>query len=849
MATRSVLQQAIAQTALESLTDSGSLVVIRGEAGIGKTTLVQAATASVASDLRVIWSWCEPLTASAPLLPLDDLAEALGITPSGRDQHDRHDRFRTVLDAITSEPTVAVIEDIQWADDATLDLILYLGRRLPRRAACLVLTHRDDDPTANPRVGEVLTHLASTSHTFVVPPLDLDEISSIVEEVSIDPATALHITGGNAFFASELAKSGGRTPLSVREAVASRLSVLPAQARSALELLSVMPDGGSVDLICAAAQVDTDALEPAERARLIDTDGSQVTFRHDLARDAIASGLPGSRRRRLHEALLAAYLDRPNTPEAVLAFHADGAGDHSRAVQHGVRAAEVSTRDQAHAQAVVQLERAAGHAGDVTPIDAADVYGRLGHALARVGRTEPAIDAARESRDRWHQAGDLSGEAQQVAHLSRLHWIRGEVSTSHDLEREALRFAAQAPGSAGHLEAVTNSAISRMLDRNLAAAMAAADEAIALARREGDTVNEGRALNALGSAAILSGDLDRGRSSLREAVALGQRSGDEQLTSVALVNLGSASGEMRHYAVARDDLIECVEWCSDRDLDATERYAVTWLARIDFETGRWEQAESVAALLDDPSPVVRIGASTVIARVAVRRNNPEATDLLARARAEADPTHSLQRLWPVVAGECEARWRAQGDAPAGLEQLFDDAVGAEHPWAVGELGWWLVRFDLIRASDDRLRIAAAPFAAAIRGDFANAAESWGSLGCPYEQALANGETREHDRLADGIRELDRLGARSDADVLAARLRSLGGRTRRARRATASLPAGLTAREMEVLEVLRSGATDAEIATQLHISTKTAGHHVSSILGKLGVDSRREAAAWDGGAQT
>jgi DNA-binding NarL/FixJ family response regulator len=131
----------------------------------------------------------------------------------------------------------------------------------------------------------------------------------------------------------------------------------------------------------------------------------------------------------------------------------------------------------------------------------------------------------------------------------------------------------------------------------------------------------------------------------------------------------------------------------------------------------------------------------------------------------------------------------------------------------------------------------------LAGDWAGAAERWRGLGCPYEAALALADAEEEAPLRRALEELQRLGARPAADVVARRLRELGVRRlpRRPRRATAANPAGLTARQLEVLGLLAADLRNAEIAARLHIAEKTVDHHVSAILAKLGVGSRREAA--------
>ncbi|HEX8135488.1 MAG TPA: helix-turn-helix transcriptional regulator, partial [Actinomycetes bacterium] len=225
-----------------------------------------------------------------------------------------------------------------------------------------------------------------------------------------------------------------------------------------------------------------------------------------------------------------------------------------------------------------------------------------------------------------------------------------------------------------------------------------------------------------------------------------------------------------------------------------------------------------------------------------RRGDPGQWAPLQEAWALAEPTQELPRLAPVAAARAEAAW-LEGDRDAVAEATEGVLpLALERNWGslAGELAVWRRRAGLPYEIPAEIP---QPYALQLAGQWARAAERWRELGCPYEAALALADADEEAPLRRALEELARLGARPATDLVARRLRELGVRRlpRRPRRATAANPAGLTAREVEVLGLLGDDLRNAEIAARLHIAEKTVDHHVSAILAKLDVGSRRDAA--------
>jgi DNA-binding CsgD family transcriptional regulator len=239
--------------------------------------------------------------------------------------------------------------------------------------------------------------------------------------------------------------------------------------------------------------------------------------------------------------------------------------------------------------------------------------------------------------------------------------------------------------------------------------------------------------------------------------------------------------------------------------------------------------------------VNRVTPQVVIGLADIRQGDPEADAVLADVLVTAEQSDELQRLALVGCALAEQAWLRHDPPPPLLRTAYGMALTGGSPWELGELARWMARAGwLPEPPPARL---AEPFALEIGGQWSDAAACWAELGCPYDEALALAESANLELVGRAVRQLTDLGAVATATRLTPQLVSLGGRVPRPRRAaTASHPAGLTEREAEVLQHLASGASNAEIAAALSISARTAEHHVSAVLIKLGVDDRREAVA-------
>ena len=833
---------------LRAAGSSGRLVFLEGESGVGKTSVVRAMAADLPPSTRLLWGACDALSTPRPLGPLLDMASggARRVSQALDEGASSHDLYGALL-ADLRTPSLAVIEDAHWADEATLDLLRFVGRRADQTRSLLLVTLRDDEVGTDHPLRNVLGDLATASATRrQVNPLSLDSVRQLAAHQPIDAERLHAASGGNPFYVTEvLAAPGWTVPPSVRDAVHARIARLPEPARAPLEAVSIDP--GAVERkVLHALDIGDEAIAAATEPAVLVDDGDRLRFRHDLARLAVADALAVGRRMELHRRLLEALVDLGVTDVARLAHHAAGSGQPEAELRWTMAAAREAAMAGAHREAAAQYAKAARHADLLPRTDAIDLFERYGELLIMVDQPARAVDVWQRVVAMRKDTADRIGVSVAEAMYARALWTAGRgdeaypliTRTTETLDRESDPRVALAFGTRAYLA---------MLARRSEEAVIWARRAIALKPSgEHDWVLP-MALNALGSARIVGFEdidgIDDLLRSQRHAVEIGSR----RYVAAAYTNLGSGLGEIRRYAEAETYLQQGIDYATAADLDFTKNYCIAWLSRVRFEQGRWQDALELAARVladEEISPISPMVALTVQARVATRRGSPDAERPLELAWRLAVQSGDLQRLWPTAAARAELVWLTRApaeDVVEDLRRVLELARDKRLAWAIGELAFWLGK---LGPDEEGAGGAAEPFAAQIRGDHDEAAAAWRRLGCPYEEAWALADSGTEAAMRDGLTMLIRLGAEPLADRVRRSLRVLGatGVPTGRRRSTSAAPSGLTVREQEVLALLAKGLTDRQIAERLFVSPKTAGHHVSAILAKLGVSRRTQAAA-------
>jgi len=350
-------------------------------------------------------------------------------------------------------------------------------------------------------------------------------------------------------------------------------------------------------------------------------------------------------------------------------------------------------------------------------------------------------------------------------------------------------------------------------------------------------------LNNIGTAQLQRGEL-QGWANLERSLHLSLEHDLHEHVCRAYTNLSYEAVVLHEYGRADRCLDAGLAYATERELDTFIAFLLGARARAHLEQGRWQQATAAAetVLQMSRAGVQRIIPLVVLGLVRVRRGDSGGEELLDEARELALPMGALTRIGPMAAARAEAAWlRGESDL-CRKEASFahESALRKGYAHIARQLAFWLWRGGAAPPSDQQ---AISPFDHQARGDWATAAAEWQRLGCPYEEALALADGDSFARLRS-LAILDQLGAARVAALLRRGLRAEGVRRipRGVRPATRRNPAGLTVREMDVLKLLVDGFSNRGIADHLRISAKTVDHHVSSVLAKLDVCSREQAAA-------
>ncbi|HET6767100.1 MAG TPA: LuxR C-terminal-related transcriptional regulator [Chitinophagaceae bacterium] len=840
------------KTKFENITHGeGHCILVCGEAGIGKTSLIRAFCKEAKNKCKIYQGTCDALFSPRPLGPIYDIIWQMGsdIRDSIRNITDRAALFSRLFNELESQAgtTIIVIEDIHWADEATLDFVKFFVRRITRLHCLFVVTYRDNEIHSRHPLRTVLGQLPADTFTRMqLTPLSRGAVETMAVEKGYKGEDVFSISGGNPFYVNEILASYSQgIPDNIKDSILSNYNRLDEKTKQVWQILSVLPTGFEIKYLEKMAPLYAASIENCLDTKILISKGDLIFFKHELYRRTIENSLSPFVRAALNRRILDLFLEafeRSHETERII-HHAKNANEYELVVKYAPQAARQAASAGAHIEAAKLYFTAIEYYQGNDPDTLIQFYEAYAYECYLTGQIKEPIIYAEKSLNLLLKENDVEKISNCMRQLSWLWWFdcnREKAETYATRSIEVLT----GPSSRIKAKAFAHMARLKMISDEKDECLHWSEKAMTLAKEFEDEEVLCSALTSMGTMLAKSqSSRQKGLELLQQSMDLALENNYEEYVGHVYVNLGGNAVLMKDYRFASKFLDEGIQFCDDRDLDLGTRFLLAYKARLILETGDWNEAYGIANnLIENANQpmVVRIIALVVAATIKMRRGHSDVLPLLIEAKEGALRTLEPQRIMPVMAALLEYEW-ITGNCLIEQAVLDDIIKMIEQRGNIYESS--AVAFWLLKARGQRIRLR--EFFDGYKLDNSemalHAAYLWEQLGCPYEKALSLFEGSDKEKRK-AIEIVDKLGATAVFEKMKFEMRASGIRSipRGIRKTTRSNPANLTERELDVLQLLKEGLQNKEIATRLFISPKTVDHHISAIFFKLDVTSRTKA---------
>ncbi len=830
----------------------GHCIFVSGEAGIGKTSLVKAFCNTLKKEYPVYLGTCDALFTPRPLAPVYDILLQVNsdLWKNSTGIAERTMLFTSFYHELSrkQQTTLIVFEDIHWADEATLDFIKFLARRIAQLNCLFILTYRDNEIHAQHPLRQVLGQLAPDSFTRIaLPALSSEAVEKMAGAKGFNGKDVYSISGGNPFYVNEiLAAYSTGVPDNIKDSVLAVYNRQEEKTKQVWELLSVIPSGLEIAYLNRFDDLYGAAIERCIESKILIVKDGIVFFKHELYRRTIENNLSPLKRISLNKSILELLKDsfeQQQETERII-HHAKNANDYELVVQYAPLAARQAALVGAHIEAGRLYLSAIEYYQGTDKELLIQFYEAYAYECYLINRIKDAIIYTGKSLALFKEKNNAEKIGNCLRFLSRLWWFEGNRKNAEAYAAQAIEVLEQQPASATKAMAFSNMSQLSMLAKHTRECIFWGEKAIAMAEELQLDDILAHAKNNVGAIYMKTAATHaKGKALLQQSLELAMKNCYHEHVARAYTNLGSISVELKAYDFARQTLEDGIQYCEERDLDSWNAYMSAWKTRLLLETGQWTAASSLAENLlrnEQQPPVVKIGILAVMATLKMRKGDPEAILLLAEARSKAFEAMELQRIIPAMVASLEYEWITGQTIldELAVNRTIELIGQSDDFFETSEFAFWMhvarrtkLDLDEIYEGFDITTPAKALKAAAV----------WKKLGRPYEQALALFEGDE-DNKRQAISLVHELGATAVYEKMKQEMRMCGIKSipRGIRKSTQENPAQLTIRELDILPLLKEGLQNREIANRLYISAKTVDHHISSIFFKLDVNSRAKA---------
>ena len=678
----------------------GRIVAIAAEAGAGKTALTERFVANLKGGARVFWGACENLSTPEVLLPLRDIARASGEAFDFGADHIR--AFESLLRLISrgAAPALLIIEDVHWADTATLDLIRYLGRRIARVRALILITYRDEEVDARSPVRNLLGESpAGSVQRLTLDPLSLAAVSDLAAKAGRRGEDLYALTAGNPFLVTEALAVEGSVPTdAVRDSTLARASRLCDSARVVLDAVSLFPRHAETAVIADLVKGVIDAgLDDCVEKGMLSLEGGLVQFRHELARRAIEASIAPTRRRALHQKVVDVLKRRADARASEIAHHAERAGDVAALLKFAQRAGDAAAAAGAPREAAAHFGAMLQHRDAMNPSLVVETLEQHAEQSYLSGSADRAMSSMVEAAGLRRRAKETLKLGRDLTRLTRFAWMCARRADAERFVEEAITVLETAPPGAELAWAYSHQSQLDMLASRMGSAISYGERALTLARQLGEEEIIIHALGNIGSAKADDGGAnpcDELLQSLKKATAGRYHDHVER----ASCNLSCSHYWQRDYRSALEYIDRGVAYAAVLDLTHWEGYLRGWRAMIWLDQGEWSLAEQEAQEISCRSyatEMYRFPALIALARLRLRRGDQDADTPLEAARVLAASMAEPQRIVYIAMIDAECAWQSDeaGEATERAKRQLKEvqAVAEQRDcrWVIEDLALWL----------------------------------------------------------------------------------------------------------------------------------------------------------------
>jgi predicted ATPase/DNA-binding CsgD family transcriptional regulator len=830
----------------------GHCVLVSGESGIGKTSLIKTFSQEIKNSGRILQGTCDALFTPRPLAPLYDIALQIGdaVLKDILNAQDRTELFAIFLQALEKQTgtTLIVIEDVHWADEATLDFIKFLARRITRLSCLFILTYRDNEIHAQHPLRNVLGQLPPDSFTRLqLTPLSKIAVNELATGKGYSGEDIYRITGGNPFYVNEiLANYSYGIPDTIKDSILSVYNHLNERTKRVWNLMAILPTGFEIKYLQKIDPSFLESIQNCIQLRIIVSENETLYFKHELYRRTIESSLSPFQRINLNKVILDSLNEsfEKNGEIERIVHHAKNANEYDVVVKYAPMAAKKASSLGAHIEAsklyYTAIEFYQGHDADML----IQLYEPYMYECYLTGQIREAIIYAERLLHLLKEKNDLERTGYCMRFLSRLWWFDGNKKHAEMYAHQAIELFINQPASKAKAMAMSTMAQLEMLSDQFEEGLLWGDKAITMAKEVQDEEVLCHALTTVGTIMVKTlSSKEEGIKLMEQSLGIALQNCYQEHAGRAYINLASSAVIVKDYHYARTIVETGLLYCEERDLNVWAQFLQAVKSILYLNMGGWKEAAHFANCLISNEYQVHMGkidALSVVAKINMRVGSQDVLPLLQEAKALALGIMELGSLFPVLVSFLEYEWITGKRIIENtlLDKFISMLEQRGNMFQAGEFAFWLCK-----ARNQSLNVADVfeGYQVDTSKKARKAAEIWKQLGCPYEQALALFEGDEDDKRK-ALEIMDKLGANAVFEKMKFLMRAVGIRSlpKGIRKTTRANPANLTERELDVLQLMKEGLQNKEIADRLFVSPKTIDHHISSIFYKLEVNSRTKA---------